>query len=56
MNIIKDYVLVILEIIIIIMLSILIYRTNYRPEDVNRDGKVDISDLLRVQKYILGDN
>ena len=24
-------------------------------EDVNRDGKVDIKDLLKVQKYIIND-
>ena len=53
---IRDYLLVILELIAIIMLGILINKTNYRPEDVNKDGKLDILDLLKVQKYILGDN
>lgn len=48
--------LITLELIAIILMSVLIYRTNFRPEDVNKDGIVDIRDLLRVQKYILGDN
>ena len=52
----KDYILITLELITIIMLGILINKTQYRPEDVNKDGKVDILDLLKVQKYILGDN
>ncbi|MBQ7139978.1 MAG: hypothetical protein IJO32_00565 [Bacilli bacterium] len=52
---IKFYILLIFELIIIIMLGILINRTQYRPEDANRDGIVDIKDLLRVQKYILGE-
>ena len=40
--------------LVLIMFIMLFLGMNfYQPEDVNRDGKVDIEDLLQVQKYIL---
>ena len=53
---IKYYLLLSCNIVIIIMLSLLLIKyTKYEPEDVNKDGIVDIRDLLRVQKKILGE-
>ena len=51
----------IINIIVFVILTILtipiivqeINKNNYEVEDVNRDGVVDIEDLLQVQKYIL---
>ena len=43
-----------LMLIILIALSIIFIKLNsFEPEDVNRDRKVDILDLLKVQKYII---
>ena len=51
----------IINMIIFVVLTVLtipiiiqeINKNNYEVEDVNRDGVVDIEDLLQVQKYIL---
>lgn len=44
----------VLETIILILIIVLLIKVIfYRPEDVNKDGIVDIKDLLIVQKYIL---
>ncbi len=52
----KINILLICNLIIIIMLLILLFKyLRYEPEDVNKDGIVDIRDLLRVQKKILGE-
>ena len=39
--------------ILIMFIMLFLEMSYYKPEDVNRDGKVDIKDLLQVQKYIL---
>lgn len=39
--------------LILIIASFFIGLNFYKNEDVNHDGKVDIKDLLIVQKYIL---
>ena len=44
---------IILGIIAIIIFIIICWHLSFQKEDVNRDGKVDIKDLLIVQKYIL---
>lgn len=41
--------------IIIIAISFFIGLNFYEKEDANRDGEVDIKDLIRVQKYILSE-
>ena len=49
----KDKIILALSIIITIMLGYIIHINMYKKEDVNRDGKVNSSDLFKVQKYIL---
>ena len=57
----KDYAMKteekILAILLLIFIGLLSFRLvveySYKPEDVNHDGKVDIKDLLKVQKYII---
>lgn len=39
--------------LLLFMVGILIGINLFKNEDVNHDGKVDIKDLLIVQKYIL---
>jgi hypothetical protein len=39
--------------VLIMFIMFFLGMSCYQPEDVNRDGKVDIKDLLQVQKYIL---
>lgn len=48
----RKYKIVILLILLVIT-SFLAGLNFYKNEDVNHDGKVDIKDLLVVQKYIL---
>lgn len=36
--------------------GIVLYKSSFKKEDVNCDGKVDIHDLLIVQKYIIKEN
>lgn len=43
----------ILLMVVLFLVGIFIGLHFYKNEDVNRDGKVDIKDLLIVQKYIL---
>lgn len=43
-----------LILVVLITLFIVFIKLNsFEPEDVNRDGKVDILDLLKVQKHII---
>ena len=40
--------------ILALLISILLFGfLNYRKEDVNKDGRVDSLDLLKVKKYIM---
>lgn len=50
----KEIIIKIILISIIGLLTGMLIRSyTYKNEDVNKDGKVDIKDLLIVQKYIL---
>lgn len=42
-----------IEMLVLMIASFFIGLNFYKNEDVNHDGKVNIKDLLIVQKYIL---
>jgi len=44
---------IVLGIATFLLLCVLGLKKDYQAEDINRDGVVDIKDLLRVQKEIV---
>lgn len=59
----KENILKIVSLFIVIFITSLITFTlvtykyeRYRNEDVNKDGIVDVVDLIKVQKYIIEKN
>ena len=49
----KKYIINIIEIIIGIIFMIIFWNIPRIKYDVNRDGKVDTDDMLKVQEYYL---
>lgn len=49
----KDKILASLVIIIIFLLFVIVNQNRYSKYDLNRDGKVDLTDLLELQRYYI---
>ncbi len=49
----KDKIIVSLIVVIIFLLFVVISETKYNKYDLNKDGQVDLTDLLELQRYYI---
>lgn len=49
----KKILIIISLLLNLLLIGVIIYILSFKKEDVNKDGEVNVLDLLIVQKYIL---
>lgn len=49
----KDKIIGLLLIVIVLLLFVIVNQNRYNRYDLNRDGQVDLTDLLELQRYYI---